>query len=322
MKISIIIPIYKVEQCLSKCLDSVYQKGVDEKNFEVVCVNDGTPDNSMAIVNKYALEHTNIVVVTQKNQGVSVARNSGMKAATGEYILFADSDDRLSDLSIGTLLEALQNVPDAEMVVCNHFRNGGYAYDWRRLGFKENIVYDGTMVLNGGLLYGSVMGVVFKKAFLNDNNIMFMPGIKNGEDTIFMLQAFFCAQKVRFLNRDLYVVVGRAGSASRLFTKSRIDTMIETVKRVSAFRETLLHQSGNRMVLDYMIYIVLLNLVKDTFLTPGVGYNYLRRAGVGRFCKFGLSPDTHFLRRKMQLMRLSFSLFYFVRKLSVMLRKA
>ena len=260
MKISIIIPIYNVEECLSKCFDSIYLQGVDERDFEVVCINDGTPDNSMAIVEAYASKHSNIVVVNQPNQGVSVARNNGMKVAQGDYILFADSDDKLADHSLPCLLQSLHNAPDAEMIVCNHMRNGGYAYDWRKLGFKENTDYDGARVLNGGQLCGSVMGVVFKKAFLNDNNIMFMPGTKNGEDTIFMLQAFFCAQKVRFLNRDLYVVVGRAGSASRLFTKSRIDTMIETVKRVSAFRETLLHQTGNRMVLDYMIYIVLLNL--------------------------------------------------------------
>ena len=85
-KFSIIIPVYNVENYIKKCLDSVFAQ--TEKDYEVIVVNDGTKDNSMDIVKNY-----DVKIVNQKNQGLSEARNTGLKNAKGEYILFLDSDD-------------------------------------------------------------------------------------------------------------------------------------------------------------------------------------------------------------------------------------
>lgn len=93
--LSIIVPVYNVEQYISACLDSLYRQGVDEGLYEVVVVNDGTPDRSMNIVNQYVSEHTNIKIIQQENGGVSVARNNGIKHATGKYITFLDADDEI-----------------------------------------------------------------------------------------------------------------------------------------------------------------------------------------------------------------------------------
>ena len=85
-KFSIIIPVYNVEKYLKKCLDSVFNQTY--KDYEVIVVNDGTKDNSMDIVKDY-----DVKVINQKNQGLSAARNAGVKKATGEYLIFLDSDD-------------------------------------------------------------------------------------------------------------------------------------------------------------------------------------------------------------------------------------
>jgi len=89
--ISVIIPVYNVEKYLSRCLDSVLNQTFTD--WEAICVNDGSPDGSAAILSEYAARDARFKVITQENGGLSDARNTGMKHATGEYILYLDSDD-------------------------------------------------------------------------------------------------------------------------------------------------------------------------------------------------------------------------------------
>ncbi len=317
MKLSVIIPIYNVEAYLPACLDSVLSQDMDGSDFEVVCVNDGSPDHSADIVRQYMTNHANIVLVEQANQGVSVARNTGLTHAKGDLIVFADADDKFVDGSLRRLLSAVDGT--ADMTICNSLRNGGYAFNWRD-SFREGVTYTSEQVLNGGLLYGAVWGVCFRRDFLVGNNICFIEGVRNSEDTIFALHAFYCTNSTRFLDIDLYEVNSRDGSASRAFSQKRIDIMVESVKKVSEFRNSLIDGKGNRMVLDYMMYTMFLNLVKDTTQTPGLGYHYLRKSGISRYAKFQLSPSSRFLRPKMQLLRTSFAAFYFIRKLYYTIR--
>lgn len=104
-KFSIIIPVYNVEQYIKECLDSVFNQTF--KDYEVIVVNDGTEDNSMDIVNNY-----DVKIINQKNSGLSAARNNGLKKATGEYILFLDSDDYLDKKLLEKISEVLDNSPD------------------------------------------------------------------------------------------------------------------------------------------------------------------------------------------------------------------
>ncbi|MDR0680178.1 MAG: glycosyltransferase [Puniceicoccales bacterium] len=92
-KISVIIPIYGVERYLERCLDSVLSQTF--ANFEVICVNDGSPDNCDKILAKYAKKDPRVSIITRKNQGLSMARNNGLKLARGKYIYFLDSDDHI-----------------------------------------------------------------------------------------------------------------------------------------------------------------------------------------------------------------------------------
>lgn len=104
-KFSIIIPVYNVEEYIEKCLDSVFNQ--TEKDFEVIVVNDGTRDKSMDIVKKYQVK-----IINQKNQGLSAARNKGVEEASGEYIIFLDSDDYLEKNLLREIKESLKNDPD------------------------------------------------------------------------------------------------------------------------------------------------------------------------------------------------------------------
>lgn len=98
MKLSIIVPIYNVEKFLPRCLDSLLRQGLNAGEYEVICVNDGSPDNCATILAEYQQKNPDIFkIITQKNQGIGAARNTGMKVAKGEWITFVDSDDYIID---------------------------------------------------------------------------------------------------------------------------------------------------------------------------------------------------------------------------------
>lgn len=114
MKLSVIVPVYNVEKFLPRCLDSLLRQGLELGEYEVICVNDGSPDNCAAILAEYEQKHPDIFkVITQENKGLGGARNIGTALAKGEYITYLDSDDYMIDKSYSYLLEHFcQDKPD------------------------------------------------------------------------------------------------------------------------------------------------------------------------------------------------------------------
>lgn len=123
--LSIILPIYKVEKYIAECLESVFRQGLNDEDFEVILVNDGTPDNSIGVVEDIIRHHQNIIVINQENQGVSKARNAGFAKATGEYVCFVDPDDILIDNSLSVLIAHLTGTQiDVMMADYMRFNDG------------------------------------------------------------------------------------------------------------------------------------------------------------------------------------------------------
>ena len=91
--LSIVLPVYKVEDYIRACLESIFRQGLPDSEFEVILVNDGTPDKSIDVVSDFVDLHGNVTVINQENQGVSCARNTGLARAKGEYVYFMDPDD-------------------------------------------------------------------------------------------------------------------------------------------------------------------------------------------------------------------------------------
>ena len=114
-KISVIIPVYNVEKYLPECLESILSQVKNNAIYEIVLVNDGTPDNSMDIAYSIVGRYSNVKVVNQENQGLSVARNIGLEHATGDYIWFIDSDDWLTDDAISIVMKAISENPEIEV---------------------------------------------------------------------------------------------------------------------------------------------------------------------------------------------------------------
>ena len=116
-KISVILPIYNVAPYLAKCLTSIVNNTY--KNLEIICVNDGSSDNSLEICRKFAEggQDTDFIIIDQKNAGVSAARNAGLKAATGDYIVFIDPDDYIHPRCLQILYDGLQ-ANNADIALC------------------------------------------------------------------------------------------------------------------------------------------------------------------------------------------------------------
>lgn len=116
-KISVIVPVYNSEKYLEECLNSIVNQSL--QNIEIIIVNDGSTDNSGQIINKYSRRYSNIVVISQPNQGVTIARLNGLKKATGDYVAFVDNDDILEPSMYETMYKTAINL-NHDVVICNY----------------------------------------------------------------------------------------------------------------------------------------------------------------------------------------------------------
>ena len=210
MLLSIIIPIYKVEKYIRGTLESIYCQDFDEHKFEVICVNDGTPDNSMLIVDEFVARYDNLYIVNQENQGLSCARNAGLRIAKGDYIWFVDSDDRIVEGSIIQLEKIISKEIDVDF----------FGFNIYKVQENSNIESIEQIVLNkkNKCLYGHCVNVhqlihkvhiapvqrfVFKKSFFHKHHLEFYPKILH-EDKELMVKAFFLAKKIMLVNYSPY----------------------------------------------------------------------------------------------------------------------
>ncbi len=116
IKVSVIIPVYNTAEYLPKCLNSVTHQTY--QNLEIIAINDGSTDNSKAILENYTQKNPRLKIITQKNQGLSAARNAGLKIASGDFVTFVDSDDLIESKMIEKMLDALKK-SNADVAVCS-----------------------------------------------------------------------------------------------------------------------------------------------------------------------------------------------------------
>lgn len=110
MKLSIIIPVFKVEKYLRKCLDSCLNQDISADMYEIIAVNDGSPDKCEIILNEYSKKYPQLSVINQSNQGLSIARNKGLENARGDYVWFIDSDDWIEPQSLSLIIKSLDSI--------------------------------------------------------------------------------------------------------------------------------------------------------------------------------------------------------------------
>lgn len=212
-KVSIIIPVYNVEEYLEECLESVLKQKIG--SMEVICVNDGSTDSSQDILERFSGKFENFNIITQQNQGLSCARNAGLKVAKGEYIYFLDSDDKITPDAMEELYYyAKEKQTDVLLfdgvVFCEEKLQSGLEIDsniyQRSREYKS--VDTGLRILknlNENDDYKvSVCLQFYKREFLENLHIRFIPGILH-EDNLFSFQCMFWAKRVTHLKKTFFL---------------------------------------------------------------------------------------------------------------------
>ena len=244
LKLSIIVPVYNVEKYLERCLKSLC--GLNIEN-EIIIINDGTKDGSLEIAERFRENHKNenIIIISQENQGLSEARNNGLKVAKGEYISFIDSDDFVDtenyekfinetikdkvDIGIGRYKKIIEknNGTETELECVTEIRN----YDKGEI--RTGKEYFDIMYRND--MHGSeVWDDLFRRKFLMDNNIFFKKG-RMHEDEIFTAETLLKASKVRFYGIYYYNYLQREKSIMSTKSLKNYQDMEKNINEIYDF---------------------------------------------------------------------------------------
>ena len=255
-KVSVIVPIWNVEKYLPKCLDSLINQTL--KDIEIICINDGSPDNCLNILKEYQAKDNRIIIIDQKNHGQGHARNSGLKIAKGEYIMFCDPDDYY-ELS---MCEEMYNTivdNECDSVVCDvnivKETNSIFLKKIDFIGDYEQ-KYKGIKVVDNDVIHlisVSPCIKIYKKSLIDEYNIVFPDGLIH-EDLSFFYKYFSVCKNVFFLNKKLYNRLLRKNSIMYFVKIKKHNSFIDIILNIEDFfnflqKNNLLNQK-NELILN------------------------------------------------------------------------
>jgi len=265
-KVSIIIPVYKAEKYLSRCVDSILKQTLSD--FELILIDDGSPDNSGKICDEYAIKDKRITVIHQENQGVSAARQKGLDTAKGEYVIHADPDDWVES----NWLELLYNKAissNVDIVSCDFIREymTGSVYQSERPTsyYRNDLIKD----LLSEKIWGSTCNKLVKRNFIIENNISFDKRQNLWEDLLFVTKLVLCGASYEHIDKGLYHYdcFSNTNSIVRKSKPSQVNSQ-------QVFLDYIIKEFGEDLDFEKYIYSRKLN-VKRTAFYCGVKYNDL-----------------------------------------------
>ncbi len=243
VKISVIIPVYNVENYLSTCLSSCVAQTLN--NVEFICVDDGSTDRSLSLINEFASCDSRIRVIAKSNGGVSSARNAGLQQAQGRYIMFLDADDYLEPTACERVWTETLEAP-TDIVIFGawifphvHPRPTPWYYSVLSCPTRRYDNFSAKLMFKEPSVKPFIWHQAFRKELLDENGIMFRDDVRHGEDMVFLLQTYPHAKHFVFLQDQLYHYRWyREGSLMYNF-QGDMDKRIET------------HLSFIRIICDY-----------------------------------------------------------------------
>lgn len=248
IRVSVIAPVYNVDKYVGECIKSVCEQTLTD--IELIVIDDGSTDNSAAVCEKWAEKDPRVKLIRQPNQGVSVARNRGIKESCGEWIAFIDSDDWIEPNYIQVLYEtAVKSY--ADISIC------GFYFDYPdevvpRRHFEKNMIFKGRddisqiqiQILakkmsriknNSGDRIGAPWCKLYNADFIKQNGLGFVPNLKRSQDVVFNLYAFEQAQTIAYKNLPLYHYRINEESVCSKFTKQILINVDMYLKEMQEF---------------------------------------------------------------------------------------
>jgi len=267
MQLSIIVPVYNVEPYIERCIESLMQQDLLHKDYEVIIINDGSPDNSRELIVGLQEEYDNIIFIDQDNQGVSVARNNGLVKATGEYILCIDPDDYIAKGTLGSVLKkARLNNLDVLYLGYTIFGTEGqveYQSDYKDVSER---------LMTGPELYfksrgkkvrdpDRSVGILYKREFLMANKLFYPVDVPYLEDGLFLAKTLCLAERCSFDDDLFYQRTTRLGSATHsdlIYSEKARDGFIKAAleiqklgneKKLNNYQQSVINQAIAKFVL-------------------------------------------------------------------------
>jgi glycosyltransferase involved in cell wall biosynthesis len=252
LRLSVVIPFYNVEKYIAQCLRSVLENDMPEKEFEIVLIDDESPDGSLKIAKEFANKHQNIRIISQKNTGISGARNAGIKSAQAPYILFIDSDDWIADNTLSKI------VKEAEQKQLDILEFGIEKVDNHGLVLGKTSNTSNGEVLQGLVYYSkvryvnSVFNKLYRKAFLLENQLFFIEKIYV-EDFELNTRAFMAATRVSAVETLIYQYRQSPNSITRNLDNARKNKMLEDHVTVLKLTTNLYFQSDKKSEIQFFV---------------------------------------------------------------------
>ena len=256
MRLTIIIPMYKTEKYISDCLNSILNQDKGNIDYDIVAVNDGSPDKTAEIAERI-LSKSNIkyTIINQQNKGLSCARNAGLKIAHGDFIWFIDSDDTIAENSFRTLSKieadnidaiAINGLEKIEETLKPCVRYGKFA---------ENAV-DGHTFFQSSIWSVCSPMTLYNSNFLKANNLEFHPHIYH-EDNEFTTRAYFFAERIYIADSPLYIIRETPNSKTRTFNPKRSFDLMTVANLLEQFKKDNATDKKDIKVFRKMISICL-----------------------------------------------------------------
>jgi len=261
MKFSIVIPIYNCEEYLSRCLDSVVYQNYSD--YELILVDDGSTDHSLSICQEYKEKHPQIKVIHQNNSGPSMARNTGLSEASGDYLLFVDSDDYVSDSYFSVLDQALCE-SDQDIIMFGSIGSvtGASVPDKTTLCGNKNIIsfYSNNCYK---LDFNSCWNKCFKRSTYYNQRFPEKTVVE--EDLIYNLMALDSADSMRFLNVPLYYYNQRSsGSVTTKYNPNKFDCAVHAYTK----KKEITQRWNEDQVIDHFknTYLIMISAAINNLL--------------------------------------------------------
>ena len=264
-KISIIVPVYKVEKWIHQCIDSLINQTL--KDIEIICIDDGSPDNCGKILDNYAKQDDRITVIHQKNKGVSSARNAGIDKSKGEYITFVDSDDYVEKEAYETAYKwAKEDNVDLLQMGHRTFKDGEEEKNIKHKNFSNSKVLNLEEFLKKNNYF--VWSKIFKSEIIKRDNIKFVESIPLAEDTCFSHMVFPGARKFKVIPGKFYNYRIREGSAVRTWNREKFDNkyMLDIIHSVyDSWNKRNLIEGREHILLKYIFDTIKSHITKSDY---------------------------------------------------------
>ena len=313
--ISVIIPIYNAESSLDRCIQSIVSQTYT--NIELILVNDGSTDNSLGICNNYATTDPRIVVISQKNSGVSSARNRGIEIAKGKWITFVDSDDYVEKNYLECLCE---NITDEKALIIQGLKQVNIkGEEIKKIEFENTILkkteikkaFDEKEIFE----YGYTVAKLYNRNIIDKHNIRFNEQISYSEDMLFMLEYILHCDFIKFVQGSLYNYVIDVSTLSQRYNSYESEFLLFTEYTrlnqaiASKFSFTPTYKSHRNSAL------ILMRSIYSLYKTEG--HNRKARTEIikrirkenGKFLRKYYTPNIVFLKILKQVLFLNIRLF-------------